>query len=165
MLTPPRPVPPKPLRVKKEPVWSAFLTLVPREVYKSAVRALENAEARYRAAQITATALTQIKDQQAELIDGLEAERTQIRASLMSLPVYEDLVGPAPLTVMVAQVARDHEELEARIESVLDVILTRVNLDGLPKDSEEFDTLNRIAGLLQGQIPRVPDTPEELDTP
>ncbi len=145
-----------------EPWWSNLLTVVPREAYLKAARlAATRAASLHDEERISRAQREVIADQRA-LITRLQAERTEIRASLLRLPEYEGLVGPMPLVPMVAELARDHEELTSRIEGVLDLVLLRTNVDGIYQGSQEYATLNQITGLLQGQVPRVPDTPEGL---
>lgn len=130
-----------------EPRWHSWLGVMSRKQYDIAVRVLGAKQREI--------------DDLTKVVKPMRDELAQIRSVLTQLPVYEGLVGPTPLPMMVSELARDQEELEARIESVLDVILTRRS-DGLATDTTEYETLNKIAGLLQGQIPRVPDTAEEL---
>ncbi len=149
-------------RLKPQRWWSCLLTLVPREEYLKAARlAATRANALHGEQALTKAQGVVIADQKV-LISALQSERTEIRASLLRLPEYEGLVGPMPLAPMVAELARDYEELTSRIEGVLDLILTRHQVDAIDTDGEEWATLNQITGLLQGQIHRVPDTLEGI---
>jgi len=132
---------------RAEPRWHTWLGVISYSQYDIAVRVLGSKQREF--------------DDLNKVVQPMRDELSQVRSVLTEVPVYEGLVGPAPLAMMVSELARDHEELEARIESVLDVILTR-RADGLDIDTPEYATLNQIAGLLQGQIERVPDTLEEL---
>ena len=153
------------------PYWlSALSTVVPREKYLQATRALHDARAAYHDERDKQAMSRVVIDEQREYIDAikarvntLEGERAQIRATLLALPVYEGLVGPAPLGMLVSELARDHTALEERIESVLDLILARRDMDHIDPQGEEYATLNQIAGLLQGQVTNAPDTVEGLD--
>ena len=173
-----------------EPWWMSYTGLAPREMYLRVVRLYKFAEEdRQRAERLLAEQRKQLtelsvaerrlrvelgritekvntnealKAEVRELQRMLHAERSEIRGALSRVSVYEGIVEHAPLAHMVAELGRDHDELESRIEAVLDVILTRVAFDGLSHETDEYTTLNKIAGLLQGQVPRVPDTPEEL---
>ena len=145
-------------------------TFVRRETYLRASRALHDARAAYHDEKAENVALHGVMAQQKDYIAVLEqgraawqSEATEIRASLLRLPVYEGLVGPLPLVPMVADLAQDHSALTERIERVLDLILARRDMDLIDQSGEEYATLNKIAGLLQGQVTNAPDTVEGLD--
>lgn len=76
----------------------------------------------------------------------------QIRASMREVAVYEDLVEVSPTAMLVSELVRDHEELEARIDAA--VMLCR--------DRTEDPLAVEVARLLQGGG-RTPDTPEGLE--
>jgi hypothetical protein len=84
--------------------------------------------------------------------DRYAQEIVQIRASMREVAVYEGLVDTTPTAMLVSELVRDHEELEARIDAV--VMLCR-NRTGDPLAVE-------VVRLLQGGA-RTPDSPEALD--
>jgi hypothetical protein len=51
--------------------------------------------------------------------DGYAGQLAQIRASMATVSVYEGLVEVTPIVMMVAELAKDHEELEARIDAAI----------------------------------------------
>lgn len=138
-------------------------TVVSRKRYLETVRALHDARAAYYDERAECANLHGVLAHLQNDINRLTAERTQIRSVLLALPVYEGLAAPAPLGMLVSELARDHSVLTERIESVLDLILARRDMDHIDPQGEEMATLNTIAGLLQGQITNVPNTVEGLD--
>lgn len=93
--------------------------------------------------------------------DELAQEIAAIRAVMTTVSVYEDLPDIGPLPVMVSELARDHEELEARIDAALHYLQS---LLGLPPDSpaSRISTIREVSRLLRGGA-RVPDTIEGLE--
>lgn len=150
--------------------WHVLLTFVPRETYLKATRVAADAQSAYCDEKDKADYLDSLMRTQKDYIHSLEAARqaevaetVQVRVALNRVAEYADGIAMTqPLPLLVDGLARDHEELESRIEAVLDLILVRRDINHLAHDSPEYDTLNRIAGLLQGQIDRVPNTPEGL---
>jgi hypothetical protein len=88
--------------------------------------------------------------------EALAGELAQVRAALNTVSVYEGLVDVSPVAMMVSELARDHEELEARIDAALH------HLSGLPTDDGALaEVRTEVARLLQGGT-RVPDSPADL---
>lgn len=83
----------------------------------------------------------------------LREQITQVRVAMGKVAVYEGIAEHSPLALMVDELVRDHEELEARIDAVMSYLNTKGQADS---DAVE------VARLLQGGA-RVPDTPEGLD--
>jgi hypothetical protein len=95
------------------------------------------------------------------------SQLAQIRALLGSVSVFEGLLEASPTVLMVAELVRDHEELEARIDAIAMVVAA-------VREEHESDhrhghvdavfqlphLLNEISRLIQGGD-RVPSTPEE----
>lgn len=148
--------------------WHTLLTFVPRETYLKATRALSDARGAYYDERAKADHAERIMREQRAFIAALDstladqrAQMVLVRVALSRVAEYSDGIAQSqPVPLLVDGVVRDHEELEARIEAVLDLILTRRDVDGLDIAGSEYATLNKIAGLLQGQVPRVPDTLE-----
>lgn len=92
----------------------------------------------------------------------LREQVTQVRVAMGKVAVYEGIAEHSPLALMVDELVRDHEELEARIDAVLS--LCAVNQDDLgtlvPEEVEAL--VAEVARLLQGGS-RVPDTIEEVE--
>lgn len=86
---------------------------------------------------------------------GFAREIAEIRGSLDRVAVYEGLVGVSPVAMLVADLVRDHEELEARIDSALSL------LSSVEAVREHSAIEVEVARLLKGGS-RVPDTPEGL---
>lgn len=86
-------------------------------------------------------------------------ELAQIRAALSTVTVYQDLVDTSPVPMMVAELARDHDELESRIEAAL-LIASGNQVGRFPTDLV-YTQMQRIIDLLRG-APRVPDTIEGI---
>lgn len=51
--------------------------------------------------------------------DNYAVQLAQIRGAMSTVAVYEGLVDASSVVMMVADLARDHEELEARIDAAL----------------------------------------------
>lgn len=51
-----------------------------------------------------------------------QAELTQIKVALNEVAVYEGLVEVSPTALLVSELVRDHEELEARIDAVISLL-------------------------------------------
>lgn len=148
---------------------ASISTFVPREQYLKAVRGLSDARAAYHDERAKAAQADIVIRQQREYIAELErdrrqraAEMTQIKVALGRVPVIGDAVGASSTARLVDAVVRDNEEHETRMEAALDVILART-MDGIDPETAEYATLNRIAGLLQGQVEAVPDTIEGVE--
>jgi len=97
----------------------------------------------------------------------LAEELTQIRVALGRVAAFEGL-DTSPTAMMVDELVRDHEELEARIDAAM--MIVRELADGArialgkpqPYDDETWvGEIREIGRLLQGGT-RVPDTPETL---
>jgi choline dehydrogenase-like flavoprotein len=88
--------------------------------------------------------------------DRMAAELTQIKAAMNEVAVYEGIVDVSPVAMLVSELVRDHEELEARIDAV--VLLLKATKEHGNVTMEMVDEVTR---LLRGGK-RVPDTPEEL---
>ena len=56
----------------------------------------------------------------------LAKEMAQVRAALSEVAVYEGLVDVSLVAMMVSELVRDHEELEARIDAVMSMIKPKV---------------------------------------
>lgn len=104
--------------------------------------------------------------------DRLALELAQIRGCLAQVAVYEGLVDSSPLAMMVSELVRDHEELEARIDAAMHVIsgIGRQEADlsasGNEVSSAGLLLINReglieVGRLLQGGK-RVPDDLSDL---
>jgi chaperonin cofactor prefoldin len=84
--------------------------------------------------------------------DRLASEIVQIRGVLNEVATYEGLVDASPTATLVAELVKDHEELETRIEAVL------MLLSDEPLEPIMVETVR----LLRGGT-RVPDTFDEPD--
>lgn len=93
-------------------------------------------------------------------VERLGKDLAQIRAALNEVAVYEGLVDVSPTAMLVSELVRDHEELEARINAVL-LLIAALKGDSYPGISDLRDGINEIARLLQGGS-RVPDSPGSL---
>src|SRR4051812_3218717 len=51
--------------------------------------------------------------------DNYAGQLAQIRGSMNTVAVYEGLVDASSVVMMVSELVRDHEELEARIDAAL----------------------------------------------
>lgn len=118
------------------------------------------AEARMAKAEEDAQEASERARQAQERADRLGRELAEIKGSLSQVAVYEGMDG-SPTALLVSELARDHEELEARIDSVLHYLsiqqaasLRGERLDGALMGAE-------IARLLRGGN-RVPDSPQGL---
>lgn len=90
----------------------------------------------------------------------LAGEMAQVRAALSEVAVYEGLVDVSPVAMMVSELVRDHEELEARIDAVMSLLRPKIE-GGSEWVVHSLEDFREIARLLQGGK-RVPDTPEGL---
>lgn len=146
-----------------------LITMVPREKYLRATRGLSDARAAYhdeKAKNILAgeiiTAEREMRQAVEQQRDELAAQITQIRVALGHVAVYEGMVGLQPLPLMVDGLARDHEELEARIDAVMHLLVaeraraSRMERLGVQELAQE------VARLLAGGA-RVPDTIEGVE--
>lgn len=80
----------------------------------------------------------------------------QIRALLNTVSTYEGIVDASSTVLMIADLVRDHEELETRIEAVLSM------LPHLPDHAIDDITSGDIVRILRGGS-IFPDTPEQLE--
>jgi hypothetical protein len=98
-------------------------------------------------------------DQRAEQIETAQRaehlieELTSIRIALGRVAVYEGMVDYSPTVLLVDELVRDHEELEARIDAVLSYLSTQ--------HQTRPEIVDEVARLLKGGT-RVPDTIEEI---
>lgn len=78
--------------------------------------------------------------------DKQAAELAQIKSALSEVAVYEGMVGVSPVAMLVSELVRDHEELEARIDSVV------MLLKGAKEAAQDEPTplVDEVARLLQG---------------
>lgn len=83
-------------------------------------------------------------------------EINQIKIALGKVAVYDGLVEFSPTVLLVDELVRDHEELEARIDAVLHYLTAY-------KDTMDIEAFNEISYLLKGGT-RVPDTIEDMGT-
>jgi hypothetical protein len=91
--------------------------------------------------------------------EQLARELNQIRIALGRVAAFEGM-DASPVALMVDELVRDHEELEARIDSALMLIKHyRPDAAHLSNLGGVFDELAR---LLKGGS-RVPNTPEDLE--
>lgn len=86
--------------------------------------------------------------------DRLAKVIAEVRGSLSEVAVYDGILEGSPTAWAVAELVRDHAELEARIEATLSEI---AHYEG----KGEWELLERPYMLLRGG-PRVPDSPEGL---
>lgn len=54
--------------------------------------------------------------------DGYAGQLAQIRGAMATVSVYEGLIDVSPVVMMVTELARDHGELEARIDAAIFLI-------------------------------------------
>ena len=88
------------------------------------------------------------------MLEAAQAKLVSIKVALGRVAVYDGLVDHSPTEMMVDDLVRDHEELEARIDAVLHYVSSHE--DGF--DTEQF---NEVSRLLKGGV-RIPDSPEGL---
>ena len=80
-----------------------------------------------------------------------EAEIAQIKIALEQVAVYEGLVEVSPVALLVSELVRDHEELEARIDAAFLVLR-----EALTGETGERGWAAEVSRLLSGGT-RVPD--------
>jgi hypothetical protein len=90
-------------------------------------------------------------------LEKREGEIAQIRASLSIVSVYDGIMDGSPTARLVSELARDHEELEARIDAVI-MYLAQVQTE----TDAEVAMKRTVVRLLAGGD-RVPDSPEGLE--
>ena len=95
-------------------------------------------------------ALLEERDHYKALAERLGTVLAEIRGSLDQVAVYEGMDG-SPVALLVAELVRDHEELEARIDAALMRIAS----------GPSYALGNEVAAILRGG-PRVPDDPREI---
>ena len=83
----------------------------------------------------------------------LGKELVEIKGSLNEVAVYEGLVDSSPTAMLVAELVRDHAELEARVDAVLHYLNT---------DDFDGEAVAEVRRLLKGGK-RIPDTPADLE--
>ncbi len=88
-----------------------------------------------------------------------EAEIAQIKVALNEVAVYEGLVEVSPVAMLVSELVRDHEELEARIDAA--IALLRDAKDAANVTDEPSPLIDEVARLLAGGE-RFPDDPSSL---
>lgn len=88
------------------------------------------------------------------------AELMQIRALMHQVTVYEGLVDASNLVMMVADLVRDHDALETRIENVLHYCADEQA--GSPENDDVVAMCLSIIDLARGGSP-VPDDLSGLD--
>lgn len=107
-----------------------------------------------------------------EHVERLAREILQVRMALGRVAVYEGILDVSPTAMLVDELVRDHEELEARIDAALHLIsaalLTEVDeddrhghVDPVYALMAAHRRLARVAELLKGGS-RVPDSPEGI---
>lgn len=99
------------------------------------------------------------RDHYQQVAERLGSEMAEIKASLDQVAVYEGMDG-SPTALLVTELVRDHEELEARIDAALSFISGAPSF--LPSERTRED-LAEIARLLKGGQ-RVPDTIEGIES-
>lgn len=95
-----------------------------------------------------------------EQADRLGLDMAQIRGSMYEVAVYEGLVDTSPVAMMVSELVRDHEELEARIDAAM-LVVRDLNGQVDKNLKEAVDGIVEIGRLLQGGT-RIPDFPEAI---
>lgn len=95
--------------------------------------------------------------------EEMAREILQVRSALGQVAMYEGILDVSPTAMAVDRLARDHEELEARIDAVM--LLLRQHLSPTDDDwhltGPGLDVVREVARLLRGGT-RVPKTPEGL---
>lgn len=93
----------------------------------------------------------------------LALEMAEIRGSLAQVAVYEGIVDSGPVAMLVSEVVRDHEELEARIDAAMSHMryLTSTALAEGQRPVTALEVIEEVSRLLAGGT-RVPNTIEEL---
>ena len=90
-----------------------------------------------------------------DLLEAAQAKLVSIKVALNRVSVYQDMVDRSPTEMLVDDLVRDHEELEARIDAVLHYLSSE------RQSRNETVTDEEVARLLRGGT-RVPDSPEGL---
>jgi hypothetical protein len=94
--------------------------------------------------------------------EKLASELNQIRIALGRVAAFEGM-DASPTAMMVDELVRDHEELEARIDAAL--MLVKQVKDGIVYPDTQLgweSCLDELARFLKGGT-RVPNTPEDLE--
>jgi hypothetical protein len=91
--------------------------------------------------------------------DRQAAELAQIKVALDEVAVYQGMVGVSPVALLVSELVRDHEELEARIDAA--VALLKDAKDAANVTDEPSPLVDEVARLLVGGE-RFPDDPSQL---
>lgn len=91
--------------------------------------------------------------------DRQAAELAQIKTALNEVAVYQGMVGVSPVALLVSELVRDHEELEARIDAA--IALLRDAKDAANVTDEPSPLVDEMARLLSGGE-RFPDDPSQL---
>lgn len=94
--------------------------------------------------------------------DRYAREMTEVRVALGGVAVFEGLVDSSPVAIMIDQLVRDHEELEARIDAALLLCASPAGQLASLHDEGATEALQEIARLLRGGS-RIPDSPEGLE--
>ena len=88
-------------------------------------------------------------------IERLTNEIENIRIALGRVAVYDGIIENSPTALLVDDLVRDHEDLEARIDAVMSLLRYEQESRNATTTDEE------VARLLQGGT-RVPDDIEEI---
>jgi C4-dicarboxylate-specific signal transduction histidine kinase len=115
------------------------------ESLKATVRKYE-AMARECAAKETRTQA--VLDEVAHQRDRQAAELAQIKVALDEVAVYQGMIDVSPVALLVSELVRDHEELEARIDAV--IMLLKGAKEEANVTDEPSPLIDEVARLLQG---------------
>jgi hypothetical protein len=95
--------------------------------------------------------------------EEMARELMLISVALGRVAAFRGIGDASPTVMMVDELVRDHEELEARIDAAM-MLLKQLN-EGIiwPDGHDDWSwQVNELARLLQGGA-RVPETPEDLE--
>jgi len=109
-------------------------------------RAMRQASKTLKAAREEIISLRNVLAEVIKQRDKQAADISQIRAALSEVAVYEGLVGVSPVAMMVADLVRDHEELEARIDAILMLLIGAKEA----AEGEPTPLIDEVARLLRG---------------
>jgi hypothetical protein len=103
------------------------------------------------------TALQERVDVEKALSLRYAAELAQIRGSMHEVTSYHGMVDSSPLAMLVADLVRDHENLESRFEAVIHML-------GSLSESQRTPLVIEVERILRlgGESSWVPDSPEGL---
>jgi hypothetical protein len=91
--------------------------------------------------------------------DRQAAELAQIKVALDEVAVYKGMVGVSPVALLVSELVRDHEELEARIDAAIALLKDAKAASNVT--DEPSPLIDEVARLLAGGE-RFPDDPSQL---